>query len=295
VKTIRPRLYIVLLSLLVACEKAIDFKIESPEPKLVVEASIENDTWPIVYLTKSLDYYSALDPYTIQQSFVRNADVFVSNGTRLHKLKEYEIPLQGGYSIYYYSADSANLGTAFKGELNKQYILQIQTGGKEYTASTTIPNITKRIDSIWGRSIPTFYDPNKRALMVKATDPPGYGDYIRYFTKRNGEPFYPGLNSVFDDQVIDGTTYTVEVEKGVDRNADRPEGFVFFNKFDTVTLKLCNIDKATFDFWRTMEFSYSSVGNPFSSPTKVLGNITGGALGYFGGYAAQFKTVIMRD
>jgi hypothetical protein len=62
-----------------------------------------------------------------------------------------------------------------------------------------------------------------------------------------------------------------------------------------VTLKLCNIDKATYDFWRTMEFAYSSVGNPFSSPTKVLSNISGGALGYFGGYAAQFKTIIIRD
>jgi hypothetical protein len=295
VKTCRASLYLILLTVLVACEKSGDIKIESPEPKLVVEASIENDAWPLVYLTKSLDYYSTLDPYTIQQSFVHNADVFVSNGTQLHKLKEYEIQLGGGYYLYYYSVDSSNLATAFKGELNKRYTLQIQTDGKEYEANTTIPNITKRLDSIWGRTIPTFYDPNKRALMVKATDPAGYGDYIRYFTKRNSEPFYPGLNSVFDDQIIDGTTYTIEVERGVDRNADRPEGFVFFNKLDTVTLKLCNIDKTTFDFWRTMEFAYASVGNPFSSPTKVLGNISGGALGYFGGYAAQFKTVIMRD
>ncbi|MGB8193468.1 MAG: DUF4249 family protein, partial [Chitinophagaceae bacterium] len=51
-------------------------------------------------------------------------------------------------------------------------------------------------------------------------------------------------------------------------------------------------DKATFDFWRTMEFSYASIGNPFSSPTKVLGNVKG-ALGYFGGYAVQYKTIII--
>ena len=54
-----------------------------------------------------------------------------------------------------------------------------------------------------------------------------------------------------------------------------------------------NITKSTFDFWNTFEFSYQSVGNPFSSPTKVLSNITNGALGYFGGYAAQFKTIII--
>jgi hypothetical protein len=129
--------------------------------------------------------------------------------------------------------------------------------------------------------------------MVRAYDPPGFGDYIRYFTKRNSEPFYPGLVSVFDDQVIDGSTYEIQVERGVDRNADNKEGYSFFDKGDTVTLKVCNIDKATFDFWRTMEYTYSTIGNPFSSPTKVVSNINGGGLGYFGGYASQYRTIII--
>jgi hypothetical protein len=42
-----------------------------------------------------------------------------------------------------------------------------------------------------------------------------------------------------------------------------------------------------------MEFNYGSTGNPFASPNKVLGNISNGALGYFGGYANQFKTIII--
>jgi Domain of unknown function (DUF4249) len=295
VKILKPFFYLLVVCGFTSCEKAIDFDLKDPEPKLVVEATIENETWPIVYLTNSLNYFSTLDPYYIQQSFVHNAVIYISNGTKTHKLREYEIPLQGGYSLFYYTVDSSNLATAFKGELNKRYTMQIEANGKEFNTSTTIPNITKRIDSIWAKTIPGFYDPNKRALMVKATDPPGYGDYIRYFTSRNSEPFYPGLNSVFDDQIIDGTTYSVEIERGVDRNLPRQEGYTFFNKTDTVTLKLCNIDKATYDFWRTMEFSYASVGNPFASPTKVLGNIDNGALGYFGGYAAQFKTFIIRD
>ena len=113
------------------------------------------------------------------------------------------------------------------------------------------------------------------------------------FTRRNSEPFYPGLNSVYDDQVIDGTHYELQVERGVNRNQDIPEGYSFFDKGDTVTLKVSNINKATYDFWRTMEYTYLSVGNPFSSPTKVLGNISNGALGYFGGYASQYKTIII--
>jgi hypothetical protein len=42
-----------------------------------------------------------------------------------------------------------------------------------------------------------------------------------------------------------------------------------------------------------MEYNYQSIGNPFSSPTKVLGNISNGALGYFGGYAAQYVYLII--
>jgi hypothetical protein len=71
------------------------------------------------------------------------------------------------------------------------------------------------------------------------------------------------------------------------------EGYSLFNKGDTVQLKLCTIDKATFDFWRTTEFNFASVGNPFSSPTRVLSNLSNGALGYFGGYAVQYRRLLI--
>ena len=292
-----PRSISVILSfyvvILYSCEKTITFHLDDSASKLVVEATIENDQAPLVFLSKSLDYFSKISPDILAGSFVHNAEVYISNGTVTERLKEYSIPIANQYAIYYYSTDTSNPGPAFLGQLKTAYSLRIINNGQEYLANTTIPNITKRIDSIGWRPAPPNNDTGKVELMVKATDPPGFGDYIRYFTKRNSEPFYPGLNSVFDDQVIDGTTYEVQVERGVDRNLSIPEDFVFFEKGDTVTLKLCNIDKTTFDFWRTMEFSYSNLGNPFSSPTKVLGNISNGALGYFGGYAAQFRTIII--
>jgi hypothetical protein len=286
-------LFSVVVILLVSCERTVDIKLNDVAPKLVVEATIENGQPPIVYLSKSQAYFSQIDLVALANSFVHGAEVYVSNGTLTHRLKEYNMPAGGGFNFYYYSIDSSSLVTAFTGELNKQYSLRIVSEGKEYTATTLIPKITKQLDSVYWKQAPANNPPEKVALMIKATDPPGFGDYVRYFTKQNSDPFYPGINSVFDDQVIDGTTYTVQTERGVSRNTSLPEGYTFFNKGDTVTLKLCNIDKATFDFWRTMEFTYQSVGNPFSSPTKVLTNISNGALGYFGGYAAQYKTIII--
>jgi hypothetical protein len=276
-----------------SCERDIEIKLKQQEPKLVVEATIENGEPPMVILTSSLNYFSKISPELLAQSFVRGADVFISNGSKTHQLKEYAVPLGSGYNFFYYSIDSANLSTAFVGELNKTYSLRIATGGKEYTASTTIPGITKIIDSIWWKKAPAQTDTSKIVVMVRATDPPGFGDYIRYFTKRNHEPFLPPTNSAFDDLFVDGTTYELPVDPGVDRNNPPDDDEKFFRRGDTLQFKLSNIDKVTFDFWRTMEFSYQSVGNPFSTPVKVLGNISGNALGYFGGYASQYRTLII--
>jgi len=279
--------------LLLSCEKRVEIKPKTVEPKLVVEATIENGQPPLVILSKSLNYFSEITPSILTSHFVTNAEVFVSNGIKTHHLKLYTITAGGGNNLYYYSTDSSSLSTAFDGEINRTYFLRIQWEGKEYTATTRIPLPNRRIDSLFWKQPPSGNSPEKVLLMLRAFDPPGYGDYVRYFTRRNREPFFPGLNSVYDDQVIDGTIYEVQVERGIARNGSIPDQYSFFDKGDTVTLKLCNIDKATYDFWRSMEYTYASVGNPFSSPTKVLSNISGSALGYFGGYAAQFRTIII--
>jgi hypothetical protein len=279
--------------ILISCEKGVTFDLEESAPKLVVEATIETNQPPFVVLSKSQNFFAQINADILAQSFVRNAEVYVSNGILTHKLKEYATPLSNGYTFYFYSLDSSNLPTAFVGQTNTQYSLRIVADGKEYTATTKIPTITRRIDSVFWKQAPGSKAPNKAVVMVKATDQLGLGDYIRYFTKRNREGFYPAFNSVFDDQIIDGISYEVEVERGVDRTQDLPDDYTLFEKGDTVTLKLTQIDKATFDFWRTMEFSYANIGNPFGSPTKVLSNISNGALGYFGGYAPQFRTIII--
>ena len=290
------RFYLLLIVILFfsSCEKAITFVPDNAEQLVVVEASIENSQAPFVVLSKSLNYFGKISPDILAESFVHDAEINISNGTLTHRLKEYTIPDTTGYNLYYYSIDSANLGTAFVGVLGGSYSLEIKVNGKILTATTTIPLLDKKIDSLWWEKAPPSVDTQLVKLMAKVTDPPGYGDYIRYFTKVNREPTYPGLNSVFDDQIVDGKTYNVQIDRGVNRNEEiDEETYVFFTRGDTATVKQTNIDKATFDFWRTIESSYANIGNPFASPTKVLSNIKGGGLGYFGGYAAQYTTLVI--
>jgi hypothetical protein len=93
--------FITLFSILFlsSCERSVDFKLDSVEPKLVVEASIENGQAPVVYLSKSINYFSKIDQNILAASFVHNADIYVSNETSTHKLKEYSLPVGGGYNF----------------------------------------------------------------------------------------------------------------------------------------------------------------------------------------------------
>lgn len=283
-----------IIGVFTSCEKNISFNLKNSEPALVVDAEIENDDYPTVVLTKSLDYFGKISPDILAASFVHNADIKISNGTLTHTLKEYAFPLGGGYTGYVYSVDLASPATIFKGAYGKQYSLTIVSASKTYKSVTNIPLLVKYPDSMWFKKPAFVSDTLQRDLMVRTTDPPGLGNYIRYFTKKNSGDFLPGENSVFDDNVIDGTTYSVQVSQGIDRNNPAKADSNYFKKGDTVTLKLCNIDKATYTFWNTWEFAQQSIGNPFSQPNKVIGNIDNGALGAFCGYAAWYKTIIAK-
>ncbi len=276
-----------------ACEKNINFNLNTGLPTLAVDAQIENDKAPIVILTKSFSFFDSISPQKLAGSFVHNAIVTISNGTLTHQLKEYAFPVTGSINIYLYSIDSANLSTVFIGKLNTTYTLHISSEGKEYSAVTTIPVLSKKIDSLWWKPAPFATDTNNVVLYLKATDPPRLGNYVRYFTQKNRATFLPGDNSVFDDQVIDGSTYQFQVDPGIDRNNKVSYDSNYFKRGDSVTIKLCNIDKATYTFWSSWEFAYQSIGNPFAQPNKVIGNINNGALGAFYGYAAFYKTLVV--
>lgn len=291
----RTVLFALIVVVISSCEKAISFRPESVDKQPVVEATIEKGEYPMVLLTSSFDYFGKITPALLQNIFIHDAVISISNGSQTMQLKEYSIAaFDTLYRVYYYTVDSAQLASSFRGEENKTYSLTIVSNGKTYTSTTTIPVITWTLDTLTWRE-PVFAEDSLKAIVTaKITERPPYGNYIRYFTKRNRESFLAPYTSAFDDQVVNGTTYSVDVDPGIDRN-DPPSDNEpnLFNRGDTVVMKWSNINKQTFDFWRTLEYNYASVGNPFAAPSKVTGNISGGALGYFGGYNSMYRTIII--
>lgn len=286
-------LFLVLLAA-AGCEKQIDMNLREQEEMLVVEGVIEDNRFPMVILTKNLGFQARITPGQLEASFVHDAKVTVSDGARTHQLREYRIDTTGDAAIYFYSVDTAQLATAFLGERSVSYTLTIESEGKTYHAITSIPDETLKLDSIWWRALAS--DDTLAGLMIRVSDPPERGNYVRYFTARNQENFLAGFNSVFDDQIVNGTTFDVPLDAGVDRTqAVDFETYGFFRRGDTVTLKFCNVDHDTYSFWRTADFAFSSGGNPFSTPVRIQGNIKGGALGYWGGYGVTYKTIIIPE
>lgn len=277
------------------CEKNVDLALHRATQQLVVEGTIENDKSPVVVLTRSQDFFSSIDTTILNNLFVHGATITVTGTGRTVALVEQEVDTLNGNRYYFYAEDSADT-KRFLGRRGEQYALHIEADGQILDASTTIPAGGFRVDSVWWLSgvKDNKPDTSEAFLMARIVDPPAFGNYARYFTKRNEEPFFPGLTSVADDQVTNGTFFDFQIDRGTDKNEKIDfKNYGYFKWGDTVTLKFCNIDKATFDFWQTWEYAWSNQGNPFSTPTTVLGNVPG-ALGYWGGYEAAYYTIVIQ-
>ncbi len=288
---------VVLAFCVASCEKEVKINLTNGETQLVVNGQIEIDEPPFVVLTRSIGYFSKVDLQTLQNSFIHDADVRVSDGSRSIKLREYSIDTGGTAKFYFYSIDTADPSAYdFAGQAERFYTLAIESGGKKYTSTTKIP-APRPIDSM--KAVAPRQQPVKAPtamqLMVWYSDPDTPGNAVRYFTKRNREPYYPGPNSVFDDQVVNGTKNSqFPLQAGsANSNVDFSDSTGFVFRGDTVTLKWSSIDQGVFNFYSTFEYSVGTVGNPFSSPINVQSNVANGALGIWAGYGSSYYTIVV--
>lgn len=281
-----------------SCEKEVYIELDTGEQYLVIEGGIENDLPPIVLLTKSIGYFEKIDLETLQNTSVHDAEVYVSDGIKTVRLKEYSADTgNNGFKFYYYSLIDINnpvlppADSIIIGEFEKAYTLTVTVDGETYTSTTKIPTPTP-LDSILTK-VPgrPDADPNARTLDIYFTDPDTAGNYIRYYTQRNDEPLYPALNSVFSDEIIDGKFFNTELPLGEPRSTTKSfDSLGVAYQRDTVTLKWAAIEKNVYDFWNTYEYALGTLGSPFATPIQVKSNISNNALGVWAGYGALYYT-----
>ncbi len=283
---IRIVLFVVLVILACSCGDA-ELEPVPYTPKLVIDGSIEQGGLPRVILTTSRAYFSKVDSVTVRELVETKAKVVVSDGETSEVLtlkKDDNI-----FPPYVYE------GNVIRGEIGKTYTLEVDLRGERYTASTTIPP-PPMIEQFWYKPVPE--KEGRGYIYGRFTDDGSVDNYYRVFTMRTGvdKRYIPVYLSAIGDQFFNGKSFTFSILRG-------PESFtnidddLYFYEGDTVRIKVCSIDAAHFDFWRTLERELYLVGNPFSSSgNEVLSNIDGGkALGVWGGYGASYYQIVARE
>lgn len=306
---------ILLASGLSSCTTDITIDIPDPTPKIVVEGSIEPGVPPIISLTSTIPFYGEINFNEVENYYVHDAVITVSDGTNTVELVEYclselpeeILPLVAEYlgveldtagelavDVCLYTVSDIFTGIpSFVGVAGKTYDLHIEANGQTLTSTTTLlPPMP--LDSMFFEPHPDPTNDSLVRLYVTFSEPEPQGDFYRYFTSQNGGPYYPGFSSVFDDNLINGQTFDFTLDRGYDPTEDFSQGtYGYFWRGDTITLKWCHIDYPTYDFWRTLEFD-SGTDGPFSSATIAQTNIIGG-LGIWCAYGAAYSTLIVPE
>ena len=290
-KILTITLFIIAITM-ISCEKEITIDLPTPPSKLVIDGAIEEGQLPWVFITMNSPYFSPVDSTVLFNMIIKNAKVSVTDGITTDSLILTLDPYTFPYLKY--------VGSTIIGQTGKTYWLKVEVDGKVYTASTGIyPAVS--IDSLKFK-----LDRNQDSLgfvWLYLVDPDTLGNYYRIFTKVIGRDsiYLRPYPSVSDDKFFNGQFCEYMLERGrnpLEDNIYNDNGIdsagvsrFYFRKGETVVVKLCTIDAFHYDFWYSVEQQFMTDGNPFASPISARTNITGGALGVWGGYGIHLDTL----
>ena len=300
-----------------ACQKVVPVDLPAPQQKICVEGKIEPGIPPYVILTHNMPYFGPTDVNAIQNMFVHDAIIVLSDGTNADTLHEYctqslpdsLLPLialfTGVHSFYLKSINYCiytTFNTALWGSVGKTYNLSIDAEGRHLTSVTSIlPPIP--LDSTWAKYLKVSpYGDSLGFVYAHLTDPPAEGNSYRWLSMRKGKDFsfLSPSGSAFNDKFINGQSFDFAYYNpglpGTGSNAQNDAELGYFKKGDTVIVKFCSIDHSAFEFYRQMDVALQGQGNPFAAPTSVQSNIypRQDALGVWCGYGVYIDTVVFK-
>lgn len=267
------------------CTPEPDIEFPDYSSKLVIDGYIEQGQFPKVVLTRSASYFDDVDSVSIRRFIVSTAKVVVSDGENEEVLTYRKS--DDFFPPFIYQA------TELKGEVGKTYTLTVFLEGQVYTSTTTIAP-PPLFDSIWYK--PSVEDESQLLLYGKLKDPENEANFYRIFTKRAGKDskYIPVYYSAFADAPFNGKSFTFAMVRGSESLTSVNDD-TYFEKGDTVSIKLCSLDEPHFRFWSTLENELYMAGNPFaSSGNKAKSNVSDNALGVWGGYGASYYNIILR-
>lgn len=317
-------LTVLLLSMLVSCEKEITVDLPQAEQKIVVEGTILPGEFPLVILTWTQGYFEPTDANALQELFVHGASVTISDSDNTYTLTEFcsatldttILALASeALGISMESLQALNLclytNLALTGEVNETYRITVSKDEHYITGETKIPGLVY-LDTVFFDILNPQVQDTLGIIFGRLTDPDTTGNAYRWFTKRinhygNTVPdeelrgrqkdlnFIAPFGSVYDDSFFNGLSFEFAYPRGVESNSnkfdDNNDERGYFKVGDTVAIRGCSIDRAAFKYIKSMEAQIGNQGSPFATPFNLESNLQGG-LGAFIGYGAIYDTVV---
>ena len=332
-----PYIFLGLSLLLSSCkfefEKEIDFSSLSSEDKLVVQGVVQDGFPAYVLLTKSQDYFSPINAGDIDDIYVTDATVLVSNSSG--QSVELETGIIAGLYL--------QLDERWLPSYGESYGLTIYYNGDTITSTTTIPN-EYPMDSVWFELDEYAPSDSLGNFWFHYTDPDTLGNTIMFEHKRlahtketvfgpnpandsiepNSISVYQSSDDLFakalwgfvrnDFEGLNGTSFDSFFQRGVvsslltDENdnliyENGEEGYFKAGKVveghnkkvypDTVLIRISQVDYNSYLFWRSFDYQVSSNGNPFAEPINLQSNVIN-AYGIWCGQAQTYYKAVAK-
>jgi hypothetical protein len=297
---IKKKLMLILLPFVfVGCETPISVTIPHKESTKIIEGWIENNKSAVVIVTNSIAYFSKVDTAALLASIDRNAIVRVSDDMGNTE------QLQRGFSLEHVFGmlGGAHVGRTIKGIPGHTYTLYVESEGKVYTATTTIPVNTVLVDSF---SLIQRADDTTATLRIFLTDRAETYDCYRFFLKIAGlDLIYSQIyTGTFDDLTFNGLSGSYEMLRSpmsnlpiMGRTEEERENYYrsTFRKGEVIHIRSTLTDRATQEYWFPLQLDISMGMSPFITPGVYTGNIEGEDVsGIWSGYHARYDTVVFK-
>jgi len=244
------------------CEKVIQLNINNTEPRISIEAYIDQDEFGQVKITQSKDFYSA---DTIK--LISNALVVLSDDI-------------GNSEVLTEAAPGLYSGNEVIGHELVNYQLLVTINGKTYEAQSKMP-VAVYIDSL-----STEYNSRRFGsgyqVLCNFTDNPYVDNYywLRYY--QNGKYLNgTGEYSIMSDEMINGQSVGTTIRQKM------------FDLGDSVKVELISVDYPVYQYLNGLE-ELNSSGLNSSNPYNPKSNFDNNALGYFSARTLDIKTILVK-
>jgi hypothetical protein len=243
-----------------SCEKEINIDLNSADPKIVIEGNITDEPGPyFVKISKTVNFSDANN-----YPSVTGALVIISDNI-------------GNLDTLSYVSNGIYITHTIIGQPGNTYNLQIVADGKNFYASSTMPDKVT-LDSL---RFNAFINQGTTNFMVipTFTDPSELGNNYRFIQKVNSRIDKSYI--VQNDIATNGTVNQLPIfSQGED---------IEIKAGDTVTIEMRCIDINTYNYFFTL--SQISGGFDGATPSNPPNNIRGDyALGFFAAYTTQKRT-----